>query len=1058
MEPTWKRYYENSKPTPEEEVKLIDAEKKNKEDLILEAQDFEDIKSAVNAIGKIQDGSKIYAANDLERIFEGVRKGTKALAEVPNVFGLKAAASHALEAIARQDYEQSLKNLFEKFQTLFEAGSFSDVFESFDIDDDKLSAEAKIKKLETEYRDTSKLFQSGKLKNPDNSNRMSAEIREIAEKAKMMLDFYKGEADNALEKQRVKELGEKNERKFDPKNLEQLLANKETIKVKIKRGSGNIEEDWIIESVLNSDITVSKINTTPPITLNVIPDDLKKWNTDIYKAKNVVNPRSDDAEKKSLEEKHIVAEKFEKDLNDKRTEDKKAATKKREKFEAKKVKVEEDQKKKEVPTDFEEEKLLQEIDRARKEFAQVEYKERTSLERIRKFLHIGSGLQEKINNKKKINSGPSEKEKEKLEKSQNVQKYQECYQDALRAFMEHEINKLENSGLEKDELKKQIKDLYSFFNLDETTRYYDVRTEVKMEYLKGSEAKDGKEKAGWQENLDKAHLKMKEAAEWYNKKVPLKVKLGLAAVTFVPGAAFAFGAVVPATGIIAGATGLALARRAWGAMMVASSGGMFADKLIQGWDKKVDERQRDRDFRTLREKGEIKYDNLRKMLDGKITDIDGKLNKRNLTSSASKYLAFGAAMFSTASLVNSLSDFHGAMEASTVGLSNTWKSVKGLWDHGATAQNGVGVEEATRFDPAKRDFKHASGAHKGVGTQKLDHSLNKQAGVGPTNVEAAPTVPAAPAPEELPIKEGSSIEAALRDHYRAAGIEHPGAKADVEFRNYMSAKIKAMQEALEKNPDNAKQAAKLKEYKEMLKTGRVNVHEGDKLFVDADGKLTDIKVAAKYGGDIKMLHDVPEHHHVAAASHPAAVAETPGSGAGHDVVDAATRGAQVDTTSYNIDNVSHGVSPFPPSEAYARDFVQYNPEHLDGSDSLVQAELPSVPAHSSNVINFSEAAIGSALLAGTVFGNNKNIKKFVDSHDHRGVLREVRKMVVKNGDAWREHRADNVFKMVENDEQVFSKKGRQMVAKLIKSKDFKPDGKIISLEEYTRDIARKLAA
>jgi len=858
-QPSWKKYYENAKPAPAEEARLVEVEKINKQDLFSETQTLDDIEVAIDAIGKVQEGSNIYTASELKMILGNIKNGSLSLDAIPKTFGLRAATNNALETIARQKYEQNLENLFKEFKILFEAKNFADVFQSFDIDDNKLDAEAALAKLATEYKFTSRLFQSGKLKNPDNSDRVSVEVREIAEKANAMLDAYRANASDALREKVATKSKEKLKNELTSAAIDLAIKSRKKIEVKAEYGSGQIGPGWIVTAIDNGeDITIKNPSNNDEKTVKL--SELRKWNTFSYKPENVADPKADSNEKAAIEAKNTVVEKMEKDLETKKTADQEKADTKREKFEAKRIKMEESEKKKEAPKDLEEEKLLKEIDEARKKFAEIEYRERTSLERIRKFLHVGG--QEEADIKRKLNSGPEEKERIKLEgklkNTYNVQAHQKLYQDALKAFMEYEISKLKKSGLDGEDLKSHIKELYSFFNLDETIRYYDVRTEVKLEYLKKGDTKDGKYKNAFQEKRDKLHLKMKEASEWYNKKVPLKVKLGLAAVTFVPGVAFALGAAAPAAVVVAGVTGLALTRRAWGAMMVASSGGMFADKLIQGWDKKVDEGQRERDVRTLKEKGEIDYDKLKGILDGKIASIDDKLNKRNLSSSASKYLAFGAAIFSSVSLINSLSDFHGAMEASTTGISHAFKSVKGLWDHGAGDSNTGGTKEIVEsWDPKKQDFTN----------------ISKTRVPGVVETPASPAL-ALPATEELKIVKGSSIEATLRDYYRTDGMEHKlsGAEAHREFVNYMNDKITAMKTALAEKPEDVKLAAKLKEYREMLKTGRATVHAGDKIFVDANGKLTDIQVDPKYG-DIKMPHGVHhhaphiEHQHVASAQH-----------------------------------------------------------------------------------------------------------------------------------------------------------------------------------------------
>lgn len=474
-------------------------------------------------------------------------------------------------------------------------------------------------------------------------------------------------------------------------------------------------------------------------------------------------------------------------------------------------------------TDQREKEIIDALEDARNQFASTEYRDRSAMQRIRKAL--GKSLDGKH------------------EESPNIISARQAYESALKQHMDFQVSKLQNSGFAGKELEDEVKNLYSFFNLQETTKYYDARTKAKMDQLAETENKSFGKKT-W----DFARLKSAQVAEWYSKKVPASVKVGLAAAAFIPGAStFVFG------------------KRMWGAAMMAAAGGMQLDKLAQFKDVLSDKSERSKQFENVSiEGGGVDFEKLRELLDGKINNIDDKLNQRNLRSSANKFVAFAGATFLGATTFNGIADYlsTGKEASSTTVIGKAFKGIGNVLNKDSLAENhitGKSVENLTGSPKPKVEVpKTGIFSEKATSASGAPIDNAREVGKKVFDSKAAPT--GVVEGRELKIEKGSSIEKALIDYFKEKHpeIKNPGGAAHRAYLDYMHDYIKDHHAELSK-------AGKLEEYQEMMKTGKVNIHPDAKLFIDENGNLKEIK------GNIKILRNVSVHH--------AAVDSNPGSGA-----------------------------------------------------------------------------------------------------------------------------------------------------------------------------------
>ena len=268
-------------------------------------------------------------------------------------------------------------------------------------------------------------------------------------------------------------------------------------------------------------------------------------------------------------------------------------------------------------SDAQEKKLLDALDNARNDFAGTEFREKTALQRIRQYF-------DRFSKEKKYEENP------------NIKSCRENYENTLKEYKDYQIEKLKNANLEEKELKTEIKKLFSFFNLSEGLKYYEARVQAKMDYLAESENKIPGEII-W----NHMRLKLMHISKWYNEKVPASVKLALAATSFVPGvAAFTLG------------------RRTWGAFMMVAAGGMQMDRLAQFKDRSMNKVKSEALYEeiTKNPEGKVDFEKLNGILDGKINNIDDKLNSKNLRSGVNKFLTFAGALFLGGSAIKGIMD------------------------------------------------------------------------------------------------------------------------------------------------------------------------------------------------------------------------------------------------------------------------------------------------------------------------------------------------------------------------------------------------------------------
>ncbi len=536
-----------------------------------------------------------------------------------------------IERKAREEYKENLEDLFETYKELASAKDFTEIFSS--LKDDSLDDAAKEEALKEEFKALQEICDPDKNGNPDNEGKTSDEVRKIANQATALLEFFYVESLARISSKSKLEAKEKREKLQDEAKLE--------INEKIFAAKG-VEDAFCVKAT------------------EKVAEEKKQAEEE--------QKRRVEEEQKKQDEKKIKAE-------EKRVEEEK---KKQEAEAAKKP-----EEKKENVKDVEEEKLLDELRIARDKFADTEFRDRTTMQRLRKY----------------FNNGKDQAPGSKYADNANIKTARDSHHGALKGFMNHKIGKLQKDGVTGPELEAKVKELYSFFNLDETVKYYDARTEAKMNYLASDKNKDGSEKGFLKKGWDKMNQGMIKMSEWYSKKVPTSVKVALALGAFIPGAsAFAIG------------------KRAWGASMMAVSGGALLDQYFQRRDGKVDKKQRNKEFRNVSENGNVDFDKLKGLLDGKIGELDHKLNKKSLLSSCNKFLAFTGALFSAGSILTSVNAYASAGKevASTTAIGNIVNWAKGLWGHGSenagtvnavkhvTTAVGADVKGAS-FDPSKVD-------------------------------------------------------------------------------------------------------------------------------------------------------------------------------------------------------------------------------------------------------------------------------------------------------------------------------------------------------------------
>lgn len=398
---------------------------------------------------------------------------------------------------------------------------------------------------------------------------------------------------------------------------------------------------------------------------------------------------------------------------------------------------------------------------ARELYANTDYRDRTATQRIRKILNMRS--------------------EEKYKETENTIAARNIYEKALQDLKNDRLAKLKESGLTGKELEKGMKDLFTFFNHKETLEFYDAKTKAKLEYLAEEENKS-KGKQIW----DKCRLASGKIAEAYNKKVPVWAKLGLAGLALVPGMqTFAVG------------------KRAWGAFMMASVGGMSIDKLAQFTDRLMNEKQgskavNEAKVENAEEGREIDFDKFDEMLNSKIAELDLKLDKNVMRSHINKFVAVGSAFFLGASTVARIAEAaeHGAAggflgkifahkveNANGVNVGTSYDpskidpryAVKGVGSVGGAAPaGGIGPDAANAgFTPSTNAFEHANKASFVPSTNAYEHGMAQGAhSAFAPSTNAYEHAPAAPTQvgltkETMTVHKGSNFIATLKKEYLA---------------------------------------------------------------------------------------------------------------------------------------------------------------------------------------------------------------------------------------------------------------------------------------------------
>ncbi len=616
-------------------------------------------------------------------------------------------------------------------------------------------------------------------------------------------------------------------------------------------------------------------------------------------------------------------------------------------------------------------KKIEELDACRKEYLEKDYDKTAALKRIGNFFSGNAG--------KKGAADDNYWSSQKISKNDSeILHFKELYENKLLELQTLVLEDAQKRNLPDNELAQ----LYASFRIEQKITLADEHDKVKADKITGTGQ-------GW---VKKGVMDTVEGYQKLNWKKKLVIAAGFAGA----------GALSISAGTVFATTvaGLILARRIFGGLLVGVGVKQGLEVKGKGRDEKEIEKEQQAMIEKIKsmppeDKYKLLLDRMNDIVETDGQDALGKIKsqdfRQNFTAAtAGIFLASGWAAELAKLGVHKIGDYFGL--------------------------NGGSSHLGANYDPNKIPNAAKPGAPGIPNADALEKSANTP-------------------PKGITIENGSSIEATLRDYYRVdSTMDHKvsGAEAHREFVNYMNDKITAMKTVLAENPGDSKTAARLKEYQEMLKTGRATVHAGDKIFVDANGKLTDIRVDSKYG-DIKMPHGV--HHHAPLGHHHTAPAQ-------------------------HIETPRTETELPPPSPEDAP--VGFEPSgkqiYLEDFDKQQTASEPfRGVVNPDNVTSPREMAIGLTLLAGTIFGYNKNIKQFVEGNEHEKALRELRRGLFKSSEEFKLHRTDKIVDLVKNKSEIFSPKGKKMLKELLKIKEFRSD-KNSNVEEATRGIITKLAA
>lgn len=362
---------------------------------------------------------------------------------------------------------------------------------------------------------------------------------------------------------------------------------------------------------------------------------------------------------------------------------------------------------------------------ARDLYADTDYRDRTATQRVRKFFNM--------------------RPEEKYAENENISGAREMYKKALEALKEDRINKLKTSGLSGKELESEMKKLFSMFNHKETLEFYDARTKAKMEYLAEKENKSSLKRA-W----DKISLRSTELAEWYNKKVPTSVKIGLGIAVFASGGgAFAAG------------------KRMWGAFMMAAGTGMQLDKFAQLKDSYFDKKEGAKLVENMYDKNEngereIDFDRLNDVLNEKIKDIDKKLEGYVMRSHVNNFAAFmGGSILGSSAFAGILNLVQHGSEAGGMSAGFLGK----IFEHKTQAVENVKAFDYSNLQPGGYDGAAVESGTKGLGGIIPEGSMDMQAPHTEAFEKGAAASAAELHKETLTVHKGSSFIGALKHGY-----------------------------------------------------------------------------------------------------------------------------------------------------------------------------------------------------------------------------------------------------------------------------------------------------
>lgn len=497
--------------------------------------------------------------------------------------------------------------------------------------------------------------------------------------------------------------------------------------------------------------------------------------------------------------------------------------------------------------------LKQEMEAARKEYLETDYKTNAALNKIRKFFGtvMGKGS----------------------DKSPDIEGLKSIYEKKLLDLYEY---KLENAR--KNEAgDKELSDLFKEFEFTKRIGLAEAYDLVKAEQVYGT-------------NFGKIKNGLTKAVESYQK-WPWQKKLAFGAACFGVGLAIAPASFLGA-GVLAGTKAASLAagflafRRGFGGVV----GAFGAKKMMDVGDRKLQEKKIGRKAQEMEEglktkEGDEKYNALMAELN-KMSSEDSLKNIKNwqrgkIAASIMAGLAVGGGAqylwgvaheggpeISAGGKSGIISkDIHEPFDPNNVNAGGPPDKPLPTGDSPSDlAQNIIQESENPTITPVPEDAS--------VDEPIIQESEN------PTTITPAPE----DAPTEidhhepvfdqnLTIEKGSSIEGTIIKQLKEMGVENPGAKAHRMFLEYM-----------DQNKDSIIEKVGADEYHKMLKDGMVNVQPGTELHIVADTGKDGFSLREVDGSmshiEPKAAHiDIPDETH--SDVHPVSAADESGSEIGH---------------------------------------------------------------------------------------------------------------------------------------------------------------------------------